>query len=374
MTFDITLYRKINNLLNNFRMQGVKLELGGMVADVGNAIIKGASAYGEASFPHSIRKLTSQDLEQLDGRGDTASDIFYVNGVPYRIGNTATRYGEAAVRKGAQRYTPGYYDVLMAILMWLCHPNIDGARYDLYYFGSHPPRDNMYREDIISMAVGTHMVESQGISKTFNIHGAGCFDEPVGGYLNVALQDRDPTKKKNVEIHQPKHAALVVDPGGFTLDMIIVYGGKPDFLSAGSYEVGVLDALERFEERMRYRHRDTFKRITRHNGHKIRDAFSTGYYNAEGLGTLDVRQERKEISDELMQNILSHIDNFGGIAEFPTIICVNGGAAALETQFQDYLSQAKNLIKGYSKIERAHMTTVDGGVKRAYLINKAGQL
>ena len=68
-----------------------------------------------------------------------------INGTPYAIGESAERHGVVTKRSGTALYTRNYYGVLAAAsLMRLYRHGIE-----VTVFGSHPPGDVGFRDDLI---------------------------------------------------------------------------------------------------------------------------------------------------------------------------------------------------------------------------------
>jgi hypothetical protein len=56
-------------------------------------------------------------------------------------------------------------------------------------FGSHPPGDVAFRDDLMGAALGDWHVETGGRERYFRVTYANTFDEPVGGLMNVILSE-----------------------------------------------------------------------------------------------------------------------------------------------------------------------------------------
>lgn len=56
-------------------------------------------------------------------------------------------------------------------------------------FGSHPPGDVKYREDLMRSVIGEWEVDFGQSKANFRVIYANAFDEPVGGLMNVLLTE-----------------------------------------------------------------------------------------------------------------------------------------------------------------------------------------
>jgi hypothetical protein len=60
---------------------------------------------------------------------------------------------------------------------------------EIALFGSHPPGDVAFREDLMKAVVGYWHVEHGGKERAFKVAYANTFDEPAGGLMNVVLSE-----------------------------------------------------------------------------------------------------------------------------------------------------------------------------------------
>jgi hypothetical protein len=116
-------------------------------------------------------------------------------------------------------------------------------------FGSHPPGDAIYRENLMKSVVGDWVVEIGENERRFRVGYANTFDEPVGGLMNVLLTE-DGQHHQHTELNGGR--SLVIDIGGFTTDWIAVNpGGEVDYGLARSVPLGIKNVLADFEASFR---------------------------------------------------------------------------------------------------------------------------
>ena len=106
-------------------------------------------------------------------------DYVRVNGVPYVVGESAERHGVLTQRSGTARYTRDYYGVLAAIAL----ARLYGRGREAAVFGSHPPGDVKFREDLMQSVIGEWEVELGGSRANYRVIYANTFDEHVGGLI-----------------------------------------------------------------------------------------------------------------------------------------------------------------------------------------------
>jgi len=161
-----------------------------MVLVAGNSIIKAKITRrerSEISFPHDLQPLIEAEYKRILSRkgNGTTSDYLRVNGQPYVVGESAERFGVITPRYGAARYSRDYYSVLAAAALGLLYDRSQ----EIVVFGSHPPGDVHYRDDLMKAVIGDWQVEINGSQRNFRVHYANTFDEPVGGLMNVFLTE-----------------------------------------------------------------------------------------------------------------------------------------------------------------------------------------
>lgn len=127
-----------------------------MVLDAGNSIIKVKIAKrenGEIAFPHAMKQLTESEYEKIIKRAgfqNQSMDYFRINSKPYVVGESAERHGLITQRTGTARYTRDYYGIFAAAALGRLY---DRSR-EISVFGSHPPGDVNFRQDLMESILG----------------------------------------------------------------------------------------------------------------------------------------------------------------------------------------------------------------------------
>lgn len=209
-----------------------------MALDAGNSIIKAKIARkknGEISFPHAMKHLTESEYEKITkrvGLQNQSLDYMRINGKPYVIGDSAERHGLITQRTGTARYTRDYYGVFAAAALGRLY---ERSR-EVSVFGSHPPGDVQFRQDLIESVVGDWHVEVKGKERHFRVSNTNTFDEPVGGLMTVLLTE-DGQHYQRTDVNYGR--ALVIDIGGYSTDWLAVNpGGEVDRSLARSEPIG----------------------------------------------------------------------------------------------------------------------------------------
>jgi len=208
-----------------------------LILDAGNSIIKAKIArreHGEIAFPHAFKPLTETEYTSIvsrAGKQNSLQDYIRINGQPYVVGESAERHGVHTQRTGSSRYTRDYFGIFAATVLGRFYER----GMDVSIFGSHPPGDAIYRDDLMKSVIGEWTIEMNGHERRFKVAYANTFDEPVGGLMNVLLTE-DGQHYQHTELNGGR--SLVIDIGGFTTDWIAVNpGGVVDYSLARSVPV-----------------------------------------------------------------------------------------------------------------------------------------
>ena len=332
-----------------------------MVLDAGNSIIKAKIARrenGEISFPHAMKQLTESEYEKITNRAgfqNQSIDFMRINGKPYVVGESAERHGLITQRTGTARYTRDYYGVLAAAALGRLY---DRSR-EMSVFGSHPPGDIQFRQDLMEAVVGKWDVEIKGTERHFRVSNANTFDEPVGGLMNVLLTE-DGQHYQHTEIKDGR--ALVIDIGGFMTDWLAVNpGGEIDYSLARSIPIGIQIVLTDFEQSFRSNNLNSVKDTPVLPPDRVRKALLTGVFEGGGK-KYPCEQEVEEATSLMLNRIADTYQRLaGGALSWDNIILTGGGSALLHHKLVPILKH-NNVILADAK-ENLHLANVRGGLK-----------
>jgi len=332
-----------------------------MVLDSGNSIIKAKIARrqnGEVDFPHAMKQLTESEFEKITNRAglqNHSKDYLRINGKPYVVGESAERHGLITQRTGAARYTRDYYGIFAAATLGRLY---DRSR-EISVFGSHPPGDVQFRQDLMEAVVGDWTVEIQGKERQFRVSYANTFDEPVGGLMNVILTE-DGQHYQHTNINGGR--ALVIDIGGHTTDWLAVNpGGEIDYSLARSIPLGIQSVLADFEESFRSNNLEAVKDTPVLPPERIRQALVTGVFEGGGR-KYPCRQEIEEATSLMLNRVADTYQRIaGGALSWDSIILTGGGSALLYQKLNPVLNH-ENVILA-DETECLHLANVRGGMK-----------
>ncbi len=332
-----------------------------MVLDAGNSVIKAKIARrerGEVTFPHALKPLTETEYENILSRPKTTGlslDYMRINGKPFVVGDSAERHGVHTQRTGSARYTRDYYGLFTAAVLGRLY---ERGR-EISIFGSHPPGDVKFRQDLMESVIGDWDVEILGRLRHFRVTYANTFDEPVGGLMNVLLTE-DGQHYQHTEIGRGR--TLVIDIGGFTTDYLAVNpGSEVDYGLARSVPIGIQNVVADFEESFRANNLDAVKDTPVLPPERIRRAISTGVFEGGGR-RYPCEDEAKEATNMLLNRIADTYQRIaGGSLSWDAIILTGGGSALIYKRLLLMLNH-KNVVLA-DKIESIHLANVRGGMK-----------
>lgn len=332
-----------------------------LVLDAGNSIIKAKIARregGEVAFPHAIRQLTESEYQKIltraNANGNT-KDYLRVNGKPYVIGESAERHGMLVQRSGTARYTHDYYGVLAAAALMRLY----GRGREVAVFGSHPPGDVKFRDDLMQAVIGDWQIETVQGDANFQVTYANTFDEPVGGLMNVLLTE-DGRNYQHMQVGEGR--ALVIDIGGFTTDFLAVNpGGIVDYSLARSVPLGIQSVIADFEETFRANNLEAVKDTSVLPPGRVRRAIATGVFDGGGK-QFDCADGVEEATSLFLNRFADSYQRLaGGALPWGTIILTGGGSALLYPRVRPILKH-QNVILA-DNIESLHLANVRGGLK-----------
>lgn len=332
-----------------------------MVLDSGNSIIKAKIARrqnGEIAFPHAMKQLTESDYEKITnwaGLQNQSADYLRINGKPYVVGGSAERHGLITQRTGTARYTRDYYGVLAAVALGRLY---DRSR-EILVFGSRPPGDVQFRQDMMEAVVGDWYVEIKGKERHYRVNYANTFDEPVGGLMNVILTE-DGQHYQHTNINGGR--ALVIDIGGHTTDWLAVNpSGEIDYSLARSIPLGIQSVLADFEESFRSNNLEAIKNTPVLPPERVRKALITGAFEGGGK-KYPCEQEVEEATSLMLNRVADTYQRLaGGALSWDSIILTGGGSALLYQKLMPVLNH-ENVILA-DDVKSLHLANVRGGMK-----------
>lgn len=345
-----------------------------VVLDGGRSLVKAKTQSNEISFTHALAKITDAEYRQIQAR-DGDEWIMQINGVPFAVGERALTRGYQARQTTAERYNEIYYGSLLAAMLYKLY---DKPIKDIFVYASHPPVAVEYRNDIIASAKGVWTVEGVNGRRTYKVRDARCFDEPVGGVMNLLLSG-DGKSYARSDIKQG--STLVLDIGGQTIDIAGLDNGRIDYTSIASADGGIIEVEQRFEKLLRAEYKSRFKSANFITPKAIRSALLRGVFDAGAYGDLDVRELVRNSTDDIIVRINSLIGEYGGLTAYSNIVLTGGGGGLLFNRICDYYDHASiigNLGRKYfhlaDDLEDVHMANVRGGWKLLKMFQKAGKL
>ena len=282
-----------------------------MILDAGNSVIKAMIARrerGEIAFPHALRPLTESEYQGILARAGTAvppQDYLKINGYAYVVGEGVERHGVHTQRTGAARYTRDYYGLFAAAELGLLYER--GG--EVIVFGSHPPGDVNFREELMKAVVGEWHVEIGKKDCYFKVTYTNTFDEPVGGLMNVILAE-DRQHYRHTDINDGR--ALVIDIGGFTTDWLAVNpGGLVDYSLPHSVSIGIQNVLADFEKSFRANNLKAVKDIPTLPPDRVRRTITIGVFVGGGK-KYPCENEVKEATSVLLNRIADTYQRIAG--------------------------------------------------------------
>lgn len=271
------------------------------------------------------------------------------------IGESAERHGVHTQRTGSSRYTRDYYGIFASAILGRFYER----GMEISIFGSHPPGDSIYREDLMKSVIGDWDVEVGGHERKFRVSYANTFDEPVGGLMNVILTE-DGQHYQRTELNGGR--SLVIDIGGFTTDWIAVNpGGEVDYSLARSLPMGIQNVVSDFEESFRANNHKAVKDAPVLPHDRIRKAIISGGF--EGAGRrIPSEKEAFEATNLLLNRIADTYQRLaGGALSWDAIILTGGGSGLLYKRLISILNHERVILA--DDLQNIHLANVRGGLK-----------
>jgi hypothetical protein len=338
-----------------------------LAGDIGNAWEKFSTFERSEAFPHALQEIPLSDYQASLKTGEPMPSVFVVNGIPYEVGAQAERKGVEKYH-GNARYVPEYYGAIAAIGAFSV---FEDDKADIFYFGSYPPKDRDYIENIQESVKGRWTVINQGVKKQFNFVDARAFSEPVSAYRHAVL-DFDGVHFRGDRALR-KGETLVIDPGGFTTDLTVFVDGIPDRDSGRSYTRGIIDVIEDLESALRGMYKSELQGVNRLHRQKLQEALITNKYRLGGKSPLNCKVQVNECFNAYMNEVVKMVGRYEGLGSFDSILLCNGGGAAIEARFREWADHDSVFV---SEQERKNMmySTAWGLLKQARVLQVQGKL
>lgn len=281
-------------------------------------------------FRHAIAFLNESDWRSATARGGIPKGLAKINGQPVAIGDTARRYVIADRPTGAARYKKDYFGIGLAYAL------SEGFKKDVAsvtLIASHAPGDISYAEHLRQAALGIWEIECFHGLLTFKVNEVMTFDEPIGGYSHYTLTETGGERKRNPLKGQ---TTLVVDVGGWTVDIAAIDDGEIDPLSLRSTRAGIIRLTDDFESYLRSNNRALFQDTGDLDIKRVERALLSGIYKF-GNKEVDCHDEAVSVINALVNDIVGVINKAGGAANYDAILLTGGGAVIVhDTLIQAY--------------------------------------
>lgn len=340
--------------------------------DAGNADIKSLDASGNRNvYPHALALLPEAKWVQAVGNASLPPQGYaevWHGGTQYRFA-----YGSAALRhsllrlRGAARYTPGYYGLMMC-----------GAFIEHFDIGSqnaalrvmHAPQDYIFVDDLLDAVMGDWHITSHDGRMEVSVTEAYPLDEPLGGLYHLLYDDT------GHEVHNRNHAgltALVVDVGGYTVDIVPVDAGyQIDYAAMQSTRLGSLTVYRDVEDAIRRQFKAKFKGVGALHPGRLEQAVLTGYL-PYGKTRLNVKAIVTDHVQELVNDIIGIIDGLGGAANYDALYLTGGGAALVMTPLKKQMAELA-IMPVESNRELMRFANVSGLRKFFSMLEREGEI
>lgn len=339
-----------------------------IAGDVGNANIKMKSEHGKTDFPHALFKLTGSQVADLETGGEGSPNIYRVNGVLYAIGEQAVRNGAGAAKYGEERYVPEYYGVLAAIGLFRVLP--ESAK-DIYYLGTHTPKDNVYKQDLIDAVKGSWVVENMGARRAFRVATVVTIDEPSAHYRHATLYDGGESYRGPERLR--RGTCAIIDIGGLTTGFASADSGRMDYTAGNTRVRGILDAIWELEKLLWQRYSKELKGQKVLSPIRLRDALMDGEYDAGGLGVLTCAKEAEEAGNIVVSDVLAYFNDYGGASSFDSVLLAGGGGALLKARLMKHLNH-RAVYASDENPDKMFMGAALGGYKILQALQSKGRL
>lgn len=346
-----------------------------VVLDGGRSLVKAKTQSKEHVFPHALTQITEAEYRQVQNLRDGDEWYMRINGVPFAVGERAMTKGYQARKTTSERYNEIYYGSLLAAMLYRLY---DKPIKDVFVYASHPPVAVEYRHEIIASAKGKWTVEGVSGERTYVVNDARCFDEPVGGLMNLIISE---SGKSYLNSDVKDGSTLGIDIGGQTIDVAPIDNGRVDYTSITSRDGGIIEVEERFQKLLRATHKSKLKSANFIKPQRIRDALKDGVFDAGAFGHIPVHDMVREATDDIIVRISGLIEEYGGITAYNNIVLTGGGAGLLYGRICEYFNHnaivqelGRDYIHLADDIENVHLANVRGGYKLLKMFQHKGKI
>lgn len=315
-------------------------------------------------FRHAIAFLNDGEWRNATARGGIPKGLLKVNGQPVAVGDAARRYVITDRPTGAARYKKEYYGIGLAYALSEAFKK-DVANITL--IASHAPGDIAYAEHLRQAALGIWDVECQHGMLTFKVSDVMTFDEPIGGYSHYTLTETGAERKKNPLKGQ---TTLVVDVGGWTVDIAAIDDGEIDPLSLRSTRAGIIRLTDDFESYLRSTNRSLFQDTGDLDIKRVERALLSGKYKF-GNKEIDCAEEAKSVINALVNDIVGVINKAGGAANYDSVLLTGGGAVIIRNALVEAY-QRIDFLYAEENTDLMKYANVFGGAKITSLMRTIG--
>lgn len=345
-----------------------------VVFDGGRSLVKAKTYSHEESYTHGLTEITEAEYRHARAR-DNDEWIMRVNGVPFAFGDSAVTRGYQARKTTAERYNDIYYGTLLAGTLYNLY---DKPVKNIFLYASHPPNAIDHRQDIALAAKGRWEVEGNSGKRIYTVNEVRCFDEPIGGVMNLLLANDG---KSYARSDVRSGSTLVIDIGGQTIDVAALDNGRVDYSAVNSADGGIIEVVQRFEKLLRAEYKNHFKSSNYIGRKELRKSLATGVFDAGMYGDIHVNELVKAATDDIIVRINGLIDEYGSLVKYNNVVLTGGGGGLLYQRICDYYDHAniiKNLGRKYfhlaSDLEDVHLANVRGGWKLLKMFQNAGKV
>lgn len=314
--------------------------MGNIFLDMGRSDVKGLrllydqnrnETWSEHSAPTLLAEVSKEELKQRARSGAGWPDGWYiVNGSAYAFGQAAMRQTPMQP-ESANRYIKGYAGVITAIM---CYQMFEAKSDNQVTVGTmFPPADYVQAQKLLSAVKGKWRVEGKAGKAEYTVDKSLAIDEPLGGLMASVMTAEGRVPAKHLFNQDAIDAALLIDIGGYTIDLyaVDVENGipKPDPSSANSYRGNsAMHYLMQFERDLRLHYADDLIGVGELPRRTLESALRTGYLRF-GNQTIDVTTSRKGILNTFALEVENRINMHGGIGQYNMVVLTGGGAGLL---------------------------------------------